>query len=295
MKIERLFYNYINFIEIEISSKCNRSCSYCPQSIIDRERELFPLEELKKILIDLQCVDYSGAIAFHQYNEPLLEYEHLCKCIDMVKRYLPNTKLELFTNGDLLTRRKFKCLKKIGVDEFQISCQINHGEEWNIDLARKKVKNMRKKIKYYFGRYFEDEFSVAFNTYKAVTVIFNLKLYKLLDIKSYPTMVKIKAENYASRGSNRLNSLRLIESQGKKEYNCSFFCRTLMHGMHISYKGNAYLCCDCCEDTAEAIPFRMGSIYDGTIFQLFENKLPYIKNYLFGEMPSICKECFWNQ
>lgn len=295
MKVERLFFNLVNFVEIEISSNCNRSCQYCPQSIIKRKRELFPLEEIKKILIDMQSVNFDGALAFHQYNEPLLEYEHLCNCISLAKKYLPKAKLELFTNGDLLTKKRFKNLKKLGVNEFQITCQLNKDEEWNPYLAKEKVKKMKKKINYLLGKYSEDEFSFSYNTFKFIEILFNIKLYKFANIKKYPTLVKIQSENYLKRGSDRLNALKIDKLDHLEEKNCSYFCRTLIHSMNISYKGNAYLCWDCCEDTEEAIPYILGSIYDKNIFELYEKKLLYIKKYLFGNTPANCKDCYWNQ
>lgn len=77
MKAERLFFNLVNFIEIEISSLCNRKCRYCVQPLAERKRELLSVEVVRKIVNDLKKINYNGGIAFHQYNEPLLEKEHL--------------------------------------------------------------------------------------------------------------------------------------------------------------------------------------------------------------------------
>lgn len=74
MQKERLFFNMINFIEIEISSLCNRKCLYCVQPLAQRKRELLSLEAVRKIAEELRCVEFNGGIAFHQYNEPLLVY-----------------------------------------------------------------------------------------------------------------------------------------------------------------------------------------------------------------------------
>ncbi len=110
MMKERLFFNMVNFIEIEISSLCNRKCLYCVHPMSQRKRELLPAEIVEKIADELKQVDFNGGIAFHQYNEPLLEKEHLFKCIRIIKKNLPKAKLVLYTNGDLLTYKLFKQL-----------------------------------------------------------------------------------------------------------------------------------------------------------------------------------------
>ena len=73
----RFTFNNLQNVEIEISSLCNRKCNYCPQCKIKRTRELFPLDIFEKVMNELKEINYGGGLAFHQYNEPLLEYEHL--------------------------------------------------------------------------------------------------------------------------------------------------------------------------------------------------------------------------
>lgn len=135
MMKERLFFNMVNFIEIEISSLCNRKCLYCVQPMAQRKRELLPAEIVRKIADELKKIDFNGGIAFHQYNEPLLEKEHLFKCIRIIKENLPKAKLVLYTNGDLLTYKLFKQLIKLDIDEFEFMTF------WLEEVMRNKITN----------------------------------------------------------------------------------------------------------------------------------------------------------
>ena len=60
-------------VEIEIFSYCNRTCWFCPNSIIDRhsENHFMPEEQYLKILEQLKEINYSNIITYSRYNEPL--------------------------------------------------------------------------------------------------------------------------------------------------------------------------------------------------------------------------------
>jgi radical SAM protein with 4Fe4S-binding SPASM domain len=111
----RLYFNIINYIKykdpymfrivaIEISSYCNRKCSYCP---VSKETEKIPkmfmeMNLFKKIIKQLQDINFSGSIMYHFYNEPLLD-ERLPEFISYVDANLPKCNSRVFTSGDFLT------------------------------------------------------------------------------------------------------------------------------------------------------------------------------------------------
>ena len=106
-----------NFIEIETSTYCNRRCSFCPNSIYDRgvDQRLIDKHLFKKIVLDLKSAEYEGAIALHNYNEPLFDpflYEHL----KTLSNTISNSKKIILTNGDILTREKLTDLDSLGVN-----------------------------------------------------------------------------------------------------------------------------------------------------------------------------------
>ena len=92
----------IRLIEIELFSYCNRTCSFCPNSFIDRLsfNELLDINLFKKIIKELKLVDYSNYISFSRYNEPLSYRDILDDRIKYIRKELPKSKLVLNTNGD---------------------------------------------------------------------------------------------------------------------------------------------------------------------------------------------------
>lgn len=112
-------------VEIEINQKCNLKCSYCPNSIVDQipDSEMDP-KVFSEIINQLQEIKYDGYISLEFYNEPLL-----CKNLDRfileVIAKLPNAKITLYTNGTLLTEKRFNELFELGVHIFFVTKQEN--------------------------------------------------------------------------------------------------------------------------------------------------------------------------
>ena len=295
MNAERFSYNFMYYIEIEISSLCNRSCRYCPNSKIHRKRELMPISTFEKIMKELQRINFSGGIAFHQYNEPLLELDHLIECIKCAVRYLPNARLVLYTNGDYLDRDVYKKLKKLGIAKFCITCHLDHDETWNKESAYEKIGRVRKRIGYHTGKYSVSDDSVVYGPKNIRDCIFRMKEFSIANIKKYPVEVQIESHNFNKDGSTRMNTIDLLEHTLIEEKNNTYYCGTLLHGMHVSYKGNVYMCCDCCEDTKEAAHFLIGSVYEDDICQLFAKKYQFIDKYIRNQGMEVCKNCYWNK
>lgn len=110
-----------NAVEIEINSRCNRSCSYCPNSVGERieQGEMQPSTYLN-IMKQLKAIEFKGRISYEFYNEPML-CKHFFDYVKMTKEYLPDCYVELYTNGTLLTLDSFNRLIELGVDFFVVT------------------------------------------------------------------------------------------------------------------------------------------------------------------------------
>ncbi|OPX84713.1 MAG: S-adenosyl-L-methionine-dependent 2-deoxy-scyllo-inosamine dehydrogenase [Pelotomaculum sp. PtaB.Bin104] len=115
-----LFKPTLNRVEIETTTICNRKCSYCPNFTVGRPEELMDEKVYYKIIDSLKRYGYKKMISPHFYGEPLTD-SRLPKLMSYTKKNLPEAKIVLFTNGDLLTINKFLELKDAGVDFFRIS------------------------------------------------------------------------------------------------------------------------------------------------------------------------------
>lgn len=108
-------------IELEINHDCNRACVYCPNSIAERKNKGRMSEALfVKIMTELKSLNFQGRVSYHFYNEPLLSPD-LDHFVDLTKAYLPKCRIEIFTNGTLLTEERLRALVSRGVDKFTVT------------------------------------------------------------------------------------------------------------------------------------------------------------------------------
>ena len=112
-----------SIIEFNIIGTCNRNCSFCPVSnpnIYTKTNDRLEVELFEKIVKDLREISYEGKILFSAFSEPLL-HKNVEDLIAIAKKYLPNIRLEMVSNGDLLTAKKLKKLCEAGLDTINVS------------------------------------------------------------------------------------------------------------------------------------------------------------------------------
>jgi hypothetical protein len=110
------------YVEIETSRLCNRRCRWCPNhGSADRTvQELMEWSIYMKVLGALAERDYNGWIAFHNYNEPLVN-PRLIDEVREARRAVPRARLTVYTNGDMLTAALFGELCDAGLSEMRIT------------------------------------------------------------------------------------------------------------------------------------------------------------------------------
>ena len=122
--------NSIKAVEIEINSNCNKACSYCPNLEQKRIEKGNISEELfEKILLELKNIEFKGRISFRFFNEPLLSDKIELHSM-RVKSILPHCKILIYTNGTLLSSKKFYDLIKSGVDYLVVTKHEGESSEY---------------------------------------------------------------------------------------------------------------------------------------------------------------------
>ena len=109
-------------IEISESGTCNRTCSFCPRSaanFIDK-KEFITNKLHEKLCIELKELNYKGTIRYSGFVEPMLD-KNIFNLIDMVRNYLPESNIEMVTNGDPLNLKRLKKLFEKGLNKILIS------------------------------------------------------------------------------------------------------------------------------------------------------------------------------
>ena len=109
-------------IEISESGTCNRKCSFCPRSAPDFEdiKEFISLDLINKVSSELKEINYRGVVRFSGFVEPLLD-KKIFNHIETIKKFCPQSRVEMVTNGDPLNISRLKKLFDSGLDKILIS------------------------------------------------------------------------------------------------------------------------------------------------------------------------------
>lgn len=109
-------------VEISESGTCNRVCAFCPRSDPDYpdEKKFIPLALLEKLINELASYNYSGIFLFSGFVEPLLD-KKIYKLVNIASQKMPNAKIEMVTNGDVLNKARLKKLFDSGLSTLLIS------------------------------------------------------------------------------------------------------------------------------------------------------------------------------
>ncbi|MDO4161803.1 MAG: SPASM domain-containing protein [Pseudomonadota bacterium] len=119
-----LFKKYINLFEqkanngeflnpclvsVETINRCNSTCSFCPASKYQDKRPFCRMSEelFKKIIKELQEMNYHGWLNLYVNNEPFMD-TRIEDWYKYAKENLPEAKMLLYTNGTLLTPKRFE-------------------------------------------------------------------------------------------------------------------------------------------------------------------------------------------
>lgn len=251
-KKKLLFKNNVELVYIELNSKCNRQCWYCPNSFIDRHSQniSMPQELVNKISTELASIDYSGDITFSYFNEPLID-DNLFSNIEIIRSKAPKAYIHFATNGDYLTHDILVRLEKLGINRIIISNYIlNHkGDIYTYAKAESqivaKAESLGVKQKYYTTP--NDISCLACGYFGNMNVIMN-------------------CYNFNEWGYNRAGTLKgIMKETGVRQQ----VCESPYHSCTIAYSGDVVYCGQIHCDFEEHRKYIVGNANKETIFDIF--------------------------
>lgn len=214
----------MNVINIEISTYCNRRCSYCPMSIYPREQKYMSKDLFMKLINELKLIDYCGLILLNFFNEPLFD-EHLNEKIRYVKNILPNVRIAFNTNGDLLTKEKLNELWESGLNQIFITLHTNPNEKYIDEQKRNELKKFL--IKLDMESQFERRSEIP---NRNITVDVNL---------SNDRRILICCNNWQEYGNDRGGTLKELRMNKRTKP-----CVNPLREIFIAYDGKIKPCCN---------------------------------------------------
>jgi len=114
-------FHYTEKISFELSNFCNYSMYHqkCPAHL-QKELKVLPLSLIEKTIDTLGKYNFSGKIAFHNYNEPLID-PRLFYILKYTKEKCPNASFYICTNGYYLDQTIGEELAAFGVTKIHVS------------------------------------------------------------------------------------------------------------------------------------------------------------------------------
>ena len=128
-----------SLVEISDSGTCNRKCVFCPRSDPNyKDIKKFISKELHtSVCKQLAEHNYSGILVYSGFNEPLLN-KKIYNNIKTAREYLPDCKIELITNGDVLNEKRLSKLFESGLSTILISAYDSKEDaEKFVELCKK--------------------------------------------------------------------------------------------------------------------------------------------------------------
>lgn len=275
MEVKRqLFKANVRLVEIETHAKCNRTCTFCPNSIVERRfnNTLTNAEMLQRLFQELGAIDYAGQIKVARYSEPLANAEYLCQQLAIARTLVPHAQLAIVTNTDYLTPALLDQLWSAGLDVVYMSIYLKAGEPWTLDNAHTHSERLARKL--HTPIITRQETSSSLRCTYA---------YEGL-------MLHSACINFGVYGTDRGHSLKQYVDQDR-----SSPCREPFETFVIDYTGSVMPCCNLRSDLPQHQAFIVGelSLPGSNIFEIYAGQLAAWRRSLveFGHKPSPCTTC----
>ncbi len=270
-----LFFQSIQSIGLEITSHCNRRCSYCPVSIVPRIHSQERMEDavIERVVHDLASIDYAGNICLNLYNEPTSDRPFLLETVAKIRDRVPRSNITFSTNGDYLDREYLDAVVDAGLSEMIISIHTAPTKSFDGLDARERMEALASKLSsdITFIRSEEDDIAASL---------------------SYPRIqVALFARDFTVKGVSRAGAMKNVEVKRTREAPCDRPFRTLT----IDYKANIFPCCMFYPDLPSSDAFVTGNLMDyPTIFDAYAaQSLANWRKELFTHGPKTgpCQSC----
>ncbi len=271
----RLFARYVQNVTLELFDYCNRQCSYCPVSLIDRRSKIQRMtkERFHWILDDLVEIGYARSICLNLFNEPLAD-EFTYEAVAQFKEKLPDARVWFNTNGDYLNRRVLERLSSHGVSRLVVTPHVARDATYDDGQQIGRISQLSARTGVAF----------AVERFRPQTDIRASGRFRGMEIT-------VKSVNYDDFGVNRGGSLDHIPLQQERFSPCD----RPFHEITIAWNGNVYPCCQFIEGLAEHDRFVVGTISrPGAMFALYcSAMMSGFRRESFGYGPKLapCDSC----
>ena len=245
------FKSQLRDVELETHAYCNRKCTFCPNASINRtdKAQVLPEDVFKRLIDELSGIDYSGAIKFHRFNEPL-GLDIIFDRVMYARKKLPGALLGFHSNGDYLTPGILKRFEEIGMDFLHVSLYI----DFNIP------RSMMRRQAHGYCRIFLEKRGLPG---KPMSSNDNLAKYSI-------PMQRMEAHVFVPDikgcgGNDRGGYLKDLQQNKMR----TSPCRSPFRGLYIDWTGDVLPCCNLRGDVESQKAYVMGNLKDSSLQEIF--------------------------
>lgn len=114
--------DYPMHVKLETYAQCNAHCDFCVYSDMERQGQMMPMEQIDKVLEDLQAIPRSMVFQLSPFcvNEPFLD-KRIFSILEKIETRLPNAQITLTSNGSPLTDDNLRKLAKHNINYLWLS------------------------------------------------------------------------------------------------------------------------------------------------------------------------------
>lgn len=114
----------VQILVLELGSECNYAKEHpaCPVSIRPKGDKALTDEKVIELVDDAyNKLGFTGYVAWHYYNEPMLYWKRMLKLMEKVKEKVPQVRFLLWTNGSILIDDpRFDMFERVQVTDYQL-------------------------------------------------------------------------------------------------------------------------------------------------------------------------------
>jgi radical SAM protein with 4Fe4S-binding SPASM domain len=273
-----VFKRSVSNVVLEISSYCNRHCTYCPVSQVDRytTNTALPEEIFNRVVSDLARIDYENGICLNLYNEPSADRDLLLSRIKAIRAAMPASRIYFSTNGDYLNLEYLQEMVEAGLSELYITLHTPKGKPYSDTYAIHRLTEISARLR---------------KSVKITAFAPNQTLQG--DISLFGIELHVFATNYDIFGSDRAGSVESLTVQATQRVAP---CDRPFEDFTISYDGTVFPCCQMFVDNeAHKARFSIGNVMDyPSIFDIYASKAMAswrISLLKYGPKASPCDTC----
>lgn len=278
-----------NNIAIEIASKCNRHCYFCPNDYFKRPDVFMEESMVHKVINELVELKYKGRIEWYIYNEPTRD-KRLVEFIHYAKQRLPGCCQMINTNGDYFyTAGQIRVLFEAGLNQMQINIYSSSDDSADDAVFANGVRLAEKRAKV-----LQDMLDSIPQINQGLSLYQNIgskkwaaQVVKKFGIRKTVKNTDVAGANYFGNRSGNVPGFRDATEEPLKKH-CTIPYRLL----NINYKGDAVLCCNDYQGTT-----NFGNITTHTVEQMWNHpalNVYRIKLKSKNRLCYLCDKCDYN-